>query len=331
MAKRQQQRTLLFAGGALAVAALGLWYYRQRRRKRSYNEPRDLLLEEEEMTAAEEQQLIYLFGEATKEARKLPKGKLNKNDHLMMYGLYKQAVEGDRAGDPPSKINVVAYAKYDAWGKFRGLPRLFAMRKYCEVVYHFSEGGESAHGDDTADVVYDEDGPEDVDEDGCPIESDGNLNGEVSGLGKSQSTLSSGDATESRRQTSTDTPDIRLRNAALSNDAKALQSALDDGADPNSFDESKQTALHFAADRNSVECLKLLIEKSADVNAVDCDGIGVLETALMAGLDIEGIRLLLVAGADPDLRDDDGDSPRSWVAAEGGDGLVNLFASFPPR
>ena len=205
------------------------------------------------------------------------------------------------------------------------------MKKYCEVVYHFSEGGESAHGDDTADVVYDEDGTEDVDEDGCPIESDDNSNEGVSGLGKSQSTLSVGGATESRRQTAMDTPDIRLRNAAVSNDVEALQLALDDGADPNSFDESKQTALHFAADRNSVECLKILIEKSADVNAVDCDGIGVLETALISGLDIEGVRLLLVAGADPDLRDDDGDSPRSWVATEGGDGLVDLFASFPPR
>jgi len=229
-------------------------------------------------------------------------------------------------------MNVVAHAKFDAWGKFRGLPRLFAMKRYCEVVYHFSKGGESAHGDDTADVVYDEDRPEDVDEDGCPIESDDDLNEEVSGLGKSQSTLSSvGIASESRRKTSIDTPDVRLRNAAVSNDVEALQSALDDGAGPNSFDESKQTALHFAADRNSVECLKLLIEKSADVNAVDCDGIGVLETALMAGLDMEGVRLLLVAGADPDLRDDDGDSPRSWVATEGGNGLVDLFASFPPR
>jgi len=101
MARRQQQK-LLFAGGALA--ALGLvWYYKQRQqrqRKRSYNEPRDLLLEEEEMTVAEEQQLKYLFGEAAKEARKL--GKLNQRDQLMMYGLYKQAVEGDRTGDPVS-------------------------------------------------------------------------------------------------------------------------------------------------------------------------------------------------------------------------------------
>ena len=101
MAKRQQQK-LLFAGGALAMATLGLvWYYRQRRRKRSsYNMPRDLLLEEEEMTAAEEQQLKFLFGEAAKEARKLPK--LTERDQLMLYGLYKQAVEGDRSGDPVS-------------------------------------------------------------------------------------------------------------------------------------------------------------------------------------------------------------------------------------
>ena len=65
------------------------------------------------------------------------------------------------------------------------------------------------------------------------------------------------------------------------------------------------------------------------MNAVDCDSISVLQTALIAGLDVESLRILLEAGADPDHCDDDGESPRMWVAEEGDDDVVELFALFP--
>lgn len=99
----------------------------------------------------------------------------------------------------------------------------------------------------------------------------------------------------------------------------------------NDGDESGQTALHFAADRGSIDCLKLLVEAGANVNATDCDGIGVLQTALSAGLNVESVGILLEAGADPDACDADGDSPRMWVAEEGGKDVVELFALFPTR
>jgi len=256
----------------------------------------------------------------------------------------------------PSKINVVAHAKYDSWGKFKGLPKRFAMKKYCEVVYHFSAEGDSSYdgndagGNDGADdVVYEDDDKKgvDLDEDGCPIRennadgdySDNDFGGiMMSGMGAARpSTLLSGvgerpDYSAASLNETGSAPEIRLRNAAMSNDAKALSEAVGEGAcDLDDADDMGQTALHFAADRGSADCLRLLVDAGAGVNAVDCDGIGVLQTALSAGLDAGSVRVLLEAGADPDAVDEDGDSPRSWVAEEGDEAVAELFAEFPSR
>ena len=212
------------------------------------------------------------------------------------------------------------------------------MKKYCEVVYHFSSGGESAYSndgkaDENADVVYDDDKQGDVDEDGCPINDNEDEGvGMPTGMGLRPSTLAESiDAKSSQNEADSTTPEVRLRNAAIENDVEAFEEVIASVRDIDDADESGQTALHFAADRGSIDCLRLLIETGANVNAVDCDGIGVLQTALSAGLDVASIRLLLEAGADPDATDEDGDSPRLWVSEEGDKDILELFDSFPAR
>ncbi|KAL9182175.1 hypothetical protein ACHAXT_012827 [Thalassiosira profunda] len=337
MVQHQTQQRALAAGGALALAALGLIWYRKsarkarRRGREGKGLPRDLLLDDDDGFDGTPEELQQVFEEAAKVARKFPAGMLDQRDQLMLYGLYKQAREGDRNADAaPSKVNVVASAKYDAWGKFTGLPREFAMKKYCEVVYHFSSGGQSSFGDgegvDNDDLVYDDDGDKQLDEDGCPVNA-GDDEGVMSGMGIRQSTLS-GNAAEAQKEGGS-TPEARLRNAAMSNDVAALRESLEGVSDMDDADESGQTALHFAADRGSEDCLKALIEAGANLNATDVDGIGVLQTALSAGLDVALVQLLLEAGADPDASDVDGDTPRMWVAEEGDEDMQHLFASFP--
>ena len=242
----------------------------------------------------------------------------------------------------PSKLNVVAYAKYDSWGKFQGLPKQFAIKKYCEVVYHFSSGGQSSFAGgnksntESGDVVYDDDKHFELDEDGCPIiDQDEDELGDImaGGFGMKPSTLmgAPSHARVSQSKDESGTPEMHLRSAAMANDADALEKVIGGVSDIDAADESGQTALHFAADRGSNYCLKVLVDAGANVNASDCDGIGVLQTALSAGLEIDSVRILLEAGADPEACDCDGDSPRMWVEEEGDEALVELFSAFPAR
>ncbi|EED87706.1 hypothetical protein THAPSDRAFT_264862 [Thalassiosira pseudonana CCMP1335] len=80
-----------------------------------------------------EEELQHNFDMASKIAKSFKDSSLDQRDRLMLYGLYKQAVEGDRNVEQPSRMNVVATAKYDAWGKFTGLPKRFAMAKYSRL------------------------------------------------------------------------------------------------------------------------------------------------------------------------------------------------------
>jgi acyl-CoA-binding protein len=57
------------------------------------------------------------------------------NDALLaLYGLYKQATEGDATGKRPGMLDMVGRAKYDAWASRRGTDRAGAMQAYVDLV-----------------------------------------------------------------------------------------------------------------------------------------------------------------------------------------------------
>lgn len=59
------------------------------------------------------------------------------NDTLLeLYSFYKQATEGDVAGDKPSAFDFKARAKYDAWEARKGMKREVAMKAYVRLVEH---------------------------------------------------------------------------------------------------------------------------------------------------------------------------------------------------
>ena len=53
---------------------------------------------------------------------------------LRLYAHYKQATEGDVAGDKPGFTDFVNRAKYEAWAKLKGTPRERAMEGYIKLV-----------------------------------------------------------------------------------------------------------------------------------------------------------------------------------------------------
>jgi len=123
-----------------------------------------------------------------------------------------------------------------------------------------------------------------------------------------------------------------LAGLAFVNEVECVRILLQHGADPNRGRlESLETPLHHAlaggGDTDRTELVRLLIAHGADVNAATRPGIVSCnlwrdartraETPLhraAAYAPIEIVTMLLQAGADPALRDVNGDSPLGWAS-----------------
>jgi acyl-CoA-binding protein len=82
------------------------------------------------------------FEAAQVAAKKLP-AKPDNDTLLELYSYYKQATEGDAAGDRPGAagdrpgaFDFVARAKYDAWAARKGMSKDVAMKGYVKLVEH---------------------------------------------------------------------------------------------------------------------------------------------------------------------------------------------------
>ncbi len=57
------------------------------------------------------------------------------NDTLLkLYAYFKQGSSGDAEGKRPGFTDLVGRAKYDAWAKFKGMPKEDAMQQYIDLV-----------------------------------------------------------------------------------------------------------------------------------------------------------------------------------------------------
>jgi acyl-CoA-binding protein len=74
--------------------------------------------------------------EAAQGAAKKLAAKPDNDTLLELYSYFKQATEGDIAGDRPGAFDFVARAKYDAWAARKGMKRDVAMRGYVKLVEH---------------------------------------------------------------------------------------------------------------------------------------------------------------------------------------------------
>jgi len=74
---------------------------------------------------------------ALNRARRLPTQ--SQDVQLRLYGLYKQATQGDAGDDRPGMFDLVGRAKFDAWSRCRGMSRTDAARAYTELVDDLSD------------------------------------------------------------------------------------------------------------------------------------------------------------------------------------------------
>jgi acyl-CoA-binding protein len=91
------------------------------------------------MPAKKAKSLGDQFKDAKARVEKLPSRP--SNDQLLdLYGLYKQATEGDVAGSRPGMLDLKGRAKYDAWAKRKGASKDDAMKKYVALVGSLEAG-----------------------------------------------------------------------------------------------------------------------------------------------------------------------------------------------
>lgn len=85
------------------------------------------------MPAKKAKSVADQFKEAKARVEKLPSRP--SNDQLLdLYGLYKQATDGDVSGERPGMFDLKGRAKYDAWAKRKGASKDDAMKKYVALV-----------------------------------------------------------------------------------------------------------------------------------------------------------------------------------------------------
>lgn len=73
------------------------------------------------------------FEQAARDVQALP-ARPDNATLLHLYGLYKQATEGDVHGPKPGFFDFVGTAKHDAWRALAGRSKEDAMREYVALV-----------------------------------------------------------------------------------------------------------------------------------------------------------------------------------------------------
>ncbi len=115
--------------------------------------------------------------------------------------------------------------------------------------------------------------------------------------------------------------------AAYNGHTEIARILIDRGAKIDALDHSHRTALLFAATGPFPETVKLLLDNKSNPNVVDNGEhfSPLMHAAAEGNLDI--VKILLEYGADPDLKDVDGDTAESFARQKGHTALVDYLKS----
>jgi ankyrin repeat protein len=126
-----------------------------------------------------------------------------------------------------------------------------------------------------------------------------------------------------------------IATSEVGDDTRLLDLVLEHGADVASLDSFRGTGLIRAADRGFVDVVTRLLETDVDVDHVNNLGwTALLEAIILGGGDdhhTEVVRLLLDAGADPNLADGDGVTPLAHARQRGYAGMARLLVEAGAR
>ncbi|MFG2041629.1 ankyrin repeat domain-containing protein [Dactylosporangium sp. NPDC048998] len=122
----------------------------------------------------------------------------------------------------------------------------------------------------------------------------------------------------------------RLMASLLRDDLPGVLAALRAGADPNAPGRDGTTPLYLAAVQSAPAAVRLLLEAGADPDLESGRGEqGTPLTGASAWGSTDVVRVLLAHGADPNLREDHGNglSPLDWAVRGGHDETATLLVA----
>ncbi|XP_060805626.1 acyl-CoA-binding domain-containing protein 6 [Amyelois transitella] len=227
----------------------------------------------------EQSPLDVTFNKAADHLRKIT-NKLDNNQLLELYGLFKQGTEGKCNVPKPGWLEGRARRKWEAWRSLGDLPSREAKEKYIALIQQLDS--EFSHKPD-----------------GTP------------GTKETWVTVSS-----MRRSPELDlvAHELSLIDAARENCADRVRELLKKNPElRHERDDEGLSALHWAADRNATEALLAAIEGGCQIDAIDECGQTALHYAASCG-HVDSTRILVRAGAS--LLKDDEDCTPVDVAAD---------------
>jgi acyl-CoA-binding protein len=178
---------------------------------------------------------------------------------LELYGLYKQATQGDNLGQEPSEA--VAKAKFLSWMKHQGKASEQAELEYIQIVRSFTGEGWKMG---VSRPVFEEEEPEELSEKELLVRK---LCESVKADSIDEELLASLGVNVSDKNGLTP-----LHHAVDEGLTHVVQVLLDRGADCNAKDNLGMTPGHYAGELENLEVLRILIGRSLDLDIQDLDG-----------------------------------------------------------
>lgn len=302
---RLRRGAFLAVAGFLTVAVAVVVWVRVSKGRRRKNEggtskgnpngiaPRVKSLAEEIGDALDGEDIAELFESASAYVSSEAAGDLSTDAKLSLYGCFKQALKGDC---PPGRPwGMEAGMKWDAWNARRGDTPSEVMHRYVELLDGAAPGWR--HGEAAA---------------------DGDCTSKGGGVGISTGPTVSlmGKMGGPGAEDVDETPIGQLCERVAEGDTEAVRELLARQPDlAFQADKDGMTPLHWAADRDKLEVLELLLaslgagaEAAARLAARDASG----DTPLHYAVNSENYkvaRLLLAWGAEARLANEDGETP----------------------
>ena len=191
---------------------------------------------------------------------------LDQSTQLQLYGLYKQATQGDITISAPS--DPISMAKYRSWQSHTGKTPAQAEEEYISLVKSFNTGW----GIGVSRPVFEEieEAPLSQEETAirtlCESVVSGNIDVEALGT--------AGINCQDREGL---TP---LHHAVDEGMLEMVEKLIEIGADPNIQDTEGMTPLHYAVELDNSEVLQALLKaKGVDLSIQDLNGKSILEIA----------------------------------------------------